>query len=150
MTTTANLSPAFVQLFDSEVHQAYQGNAVLQNVRRMRTGVVGNTENFPKIGKGQATPANSVQTWCRLIQRSHPCQLVCLDFCRIRKIAISSCKLKINFDELQRALAIVVGSAIGRRQDQIIIDAINAASRRFYRGKKSWSPQEMRRLVILM
>ena len=51
MTTTANLSPAFVQLFDSEVHQAYQGNAVLQNVCRMRTGVVGNTVNFPKIGK---------------------------------------------------------------------------------------------------
>ena len=58
MTTTANLSPAFVQLFDSEVHQAYQGNAVLQNVCRMRTGVVGNTVNFPKIGKGQATLRN--------------------------------------------------------------------------------------------
>ena len=34
---------------------------------------------------------------------------------------------KINFDE-RRELATVVGSAIGRRQDQIIIDAINAAS----------------------
>ena len=29
MTTRANLSPAFVQLFDAEVHQAYQGAAVL-------------------------------------------------------------------------------------------------------------------------
>ena len=54
MTTKANLSAAFVQLFDSEVHQAYQGSAQLQNVCRMRTGVVGNTVNFPKIGKGQA------------------------------------------------------------------------------------------------
>ena len=34
---------------------------------------------------------------------------------------------KINFDERQE-LAQVVGNAIGRREDQIIIDALNAAS----------------------
>ena len=63
MTTKANLSPAFVQLFDAEVHQAYQGAAVLTGAARTRTGVVGSTVNFPKVGKGQAsvrTPATDV------------------------------------------------------------------------------------------
>ena len=63
MTTQANLSPAFVQLFDAEVHQAYQSSAVLQGAARTRTGVVGSTVNFPKVGKGQAsvrTPATDV------------------------------------------------------------------------------------------
>ena len=48
MTTRANLSPAFTQLFEAEVHQAYQGSAVLTGAARTRTGVVGSTVNFPK------------------------------------------------------------------------------------------------------
>ena len=62
MTTQANLSPAFVQLFDAEVHQAYQSSAVLNGAARTRTGVVGSTVNFPTVGKGQAsvrTPATT-------------------------------------------------------------------------------------------
>ena len=63
MTTRANLSPAFTQLFEAEVHQAYQGAAVLTGAARTRTGVVGSTVNFPKVGKGQAsvrTPGTDV------------------------------------------------------------------------------------------
>ena len=52
MATT--LSPAFVKLFEAEVHQAYQGAAVLRNICRTRTGVVGNTAQFPKLGSGVA------------------------------------------------------------------------------------------------
>ena len=63
MTTRANLSPAFTQLFEAEVHQAYKGAAVLTGAARTRTGVVGSTVNFPKVGKGQAsvrTPGTDV------------------------------------------------------------------------------------------
>ena len=40
---STNLSPAFVQLFEAEVHQAYQGAAVLRGAARTRNGVTGDT-----------------------------------------------------------------------------------------------------------
>ena len=52
---STNLSPAFVQLFEAEVHQAYQGAAVLRGAARTRTGVTGDTVKFPKVGKGTAS-----------------------------------------------------------------------------------------------
>ena len=126
MTTSANLSPAFVQLFDSEVHQAYQGSAQLQNVCRMRTGVVGNTVNFPKIGKGQATLRNP-GTDVVPLNTSFTSVNVSMEDYNASEYSDIFLQTKINFDE-RRELAQVVGSSIGRRQDQIIIDAINAAT----------------------
>ena len=126
MTTKANLAAAFVQLFDSEVHQAYQGSAMLQNVCRMRTGVVGNTVNFPKIGKGQATLRNP-GTDVVPLNSSFTSVNVSMEDYSASEYSDIFLQTKINFDE-RRELAQVVGSAIGRRQDQIIIDAINAAS----------------------
>lgn len=126
MTTKANLSAAFVQLFDSEVHQAYQGSAQLQNVCRMRTGVVGNTVNFPKIGKGQATLRNPGTDVVPLNSSFTSVNVSMSDYSASEYSDIFL-QTKINFDE-RRELAQVVGSAIGRRQDQIIIDAINTAS----------------------
>ena len=126
MTTSANLSPAFVQLFDSEVHQAYQGSAQLQNVCRMRTGVVGNTVNFPKIGKGQATLRNP-GTDVVPLNTSFTSVNVSMEDYNASEYSDIFLQTKINFDE-RRELAQVVGSAIGRRQDQIIIDAIDTAT----------------------
>ena len=59
----STLSPAFVTLFESEVHQAYQATAKLRNVCRMRTGVEGSTAKFPKLAEGTAserTPSTPV------------------------------------------------------------------------------------------
>ena len=50
-----NITSAFVTLFDEEVKQAYQGEALLRGTMRTRSGVQGNTVKFPKIGKGVAT-----------------------------------------------------------------------------------------------
>jgi|TARA_B100001741_G_scaffold268475_1_gene235163 hypothetical protein len=123
---STNLSPAFVQLFEAEVHQAYQSSAVLRGAARTRTGVVGDTVKFPKVGKGTAsvrTPATDVvpinasfsQVSCSLSN------FVAAEYSDVFDQA------KVNFDERQE-LAQVVGNAIGRREDQIIIDALNAAS----------------------
>ena len=123
---STNLSPAFVQLFEAEVHQAYQSSAVLRGAARTRTGVVGDTVKFPKVGKGTAsvrTPATDVvpinasfsQVSCSLTN------FVAAEYSDVFD------QQKVNFDERQE-LAQVVGNAIGRREDQIIIDALNAAS----------------------
>ena len=123
---STNLSPAFVQLFEAEVHQAYQAAAVLRGAARTRTGVVGDTVKFPKVGKGQAserTPATEVVP----INASFS-QVSCTltDFVAAEYSDVFN-QAKVNFDERQE-LAQVVGNAIGRREDQIIIDALNAAS----------------------
>ena len=126
MTTQANLSPAFVQLFDAEVHQAYQSSAVLQGAARTRTGVVGSTVNFPKVGKGQAsvrTPATDVVPLNTAFS-SVSCSLTDYVAAEYSDIFLQQ---KINFDE-RRELAAVVGNAIGRRQDQIMLDALSTAT----------------------
>ena len=112
---STNLSPAFVQLFEAEVHQAYQSSAVLRGAARTRTGVVGDTVKFPKVGKGTAsvrTPATDVvpinasfsQVSCSLSN------FVAAEYSDVFDQA------KVNFDERQE-LAQVVGNAIGRRED---------------------------------
>ena len=126
MTTRANLSAAFVQLFEQEVHQAYQSSAVLTGAARTRTGVEGSTVNFPKVGKGQAsvrTPGTDVIPLNSTFS-SVSCTLT--DFAASEYSDIFN-QAKINFDE-RNELAQVVGNAIGRRQDQILLDAIAAAS----------------------
>ena len=123
---STGLSTAFIQLFDAEVKQAYQGTAQLQGVCRMRTGVEGNTVNFPTIGKGQAivrTPQTDV-TPLNTSFGTVSCSLT--DYVAAEYSDIFN-QQKVNFDE-RRELAQVVGSAIGRRQDQIILDALLAAS----------------------
>lgn len=123
---STGLSTAFIQLFDAEVKQAYQGTAMLQGTVRMRTGVEGNTVNFPSIGKGQAivrTPQTDV-TPLNTAFSTVSCTLT--DYVAAEYSDIFD-QQKVNFDE-RRELAQVVGSAIGRRQDQIILDALAGAS----------------------
>jgi len=123
---STNLSPAFVQLFEAEVHQAYQGAAVLRGAGRTRTGVTGDTVKFPKVGKGTAS-LRVPQTTVTPINASFSSVAVSMqDFVAAEYSDIFN-QQKVNFDERQE-LAQVVGNAIGRREDQIIIDALNAAS----------------------
>ena len=123
---STNLSPAFVQLFEAEVHSAYQGAAVLRGAARTRTGVVGDTVKFPKVGKGSAS-VRTPQTDVVPINGSFSSVSVSLtDFVAAEYSDVFN-QAKVNFDERQE-LAQLVGNAIGRREDQIIIDALDAAS----------------------
>tara|TARA_A100001011_G_scaffold198521_1_gene206795 strand:- start:1254 stop:2114 length:861 start_codon:yes stop_codon:yes gene_type:complete len=124
MATT--LSPAFVTLFEAEVHQAYQASAMLRNVCRMRTGVEGSTAKFPSLAKGTATertPSTDVVPLNGVFSTS---TATLLDYVASEYSDIFN-QAKINFDERQE-LAQLVGSAIGRREDQIILDALTAAT----------------------
>ena len=50
-----DVSPAFVELFESEVHQAYQEEGdKLAGTVRTKTGVTGTSVHFPIYGKGAA------------------------------------------------------------------------------------------------
>ena len=123
---STGLSTAFIQLFDAEVKQAYQGTSQLAGTVRTRTGVEGSTVNFPSVGKGAAvvrTPQTDVVP-LNTAFATVSCSLS--DYIAAEYSDIFN-QQKVNFDERQE-LAQVVGSAIGRRQDQIILDAVAAAS----------------------
>ena len=123
---STNLSPAFTQLFEAEVHQAYQGAAVLRGAARTRTGVVGDTVKFPKVGKGSASVRTPSTDVVPINGEFSQVSISLTDFVAAEYSDVFN-QAKINFDERQE-LAQLVGNAIGRREDQIIIDALNAAS----------------------
>ena len=121
-----SISNAFVTLFDTEVKQAYQADAVLRNTVRLRTGVTASTHKFPKIGAGVAqvrvpqtdvTPLNVTYSQATVTLTDY----IAAEYSDIFNQA------KVNFDERQE-LVQVVAKAIGRRSDQMIIDALAASS----------------------
>jgi N4-gp56 family major capsid protein len=121
-----SLSNAFVTLFDAEVKQAYQGKAMLVGAVRQRRGVEGSTVKFPKVGKGVATVRISQADVTPLNVAFSNVTCTLSDFNAAEYSDIFS-QAKVNFDERQE-LVQVLGNAIGRRQDQLILDALTAAS----------------------
>jgi hypothetical protein len=121
-----NLSAAYIAQFDAEVKQAYQATSQLRGTVRTRTGVIGSTHRFPKMSKGAATPHVPQSDVTPLgIAHSHAtATLTDWDAPEYTDIFMQQ---KVNFDE-RRELVQVVSAAIGRRYDQIIIDAMIAAS----------------------
>jgi hypothetical protein len=121
-----SLSNAFVTLFDAEVKQAYQGKAMLVPAVRQRRGVEGSTVKFPKVGKGVATVRVPQSDVTPLNVGFSSVTLTLADYNAAEYSDIFS-QAKVNFDERQELVQVVAG-AMGRRQDQMILDALNASS----------------------
>jgi hypothetical protein len=121
-----SISNAFVTLFDSEVKQAYQAQRALAGITRERTNVEGSTVKFPKIGKGTAsvripqtdvTPLNVTYSQVTATMTDY----IAAEYSDIFH------QQRVNFNERQELVQVVSG-AIGRRMDQVVLDALAAAS----------------------
>lgn len=121
-----SITNAFVTLFDEEVKQAYQGEALLRGTMRSRSGVQGNTVKFPKIGKGVATVRVPQTDVTPLNVTYSQVTATMTDYIAAEYSDIFH-QTHVNFDE-RRELVQVVSKSIARRMDQICIDALNAAS----------------------
>ena len=121
-----NVSTAFVDLFDSEVKQAYQAESVLRGTMRTRTGVAGNTVKFPTIGKGVAT-LRVPQTDVTPLNVTYDQVTATMEDYIAAEYSDIFQQSHINFDE-RSELVQVVSKSIARRMDQIMIDALNAAT----------------------
>jgi hypothetical protein len=121
-----SITNAFVTLFDEEVKQAYQGEALLRGTMRTRTGVQGNTVKFPKIGKGVATVRVPQTDVTPLNVTYSQVTATMTDYIAAEYSDIFH-QSHVNFDE-RRELVQVVSKSIARRMDQLCIDALNAAS----------------------
>ena len=123
---SVNISTAFTTLFDSEVKQAYQGQRLLAGVTRERTGVQGNTVKFPKIGKGSATIRVPQTDVVPLNVTYSQVTATMEDFIAAEYSDIFD-QSHVNFSERQELVQVVSG-AIARRMDQVVLDALTAAS----------------------
>ena len=121
-----SITNAFVTLFDEEVKQAYQGEALLRGTMRTRTGVQGNTVKFPKIGKGVAT-VRVPQTDVTPLNVTYSQVTATMSDYIAAEYSDIFHQSHVNFDEL-RELVQVVSKAIARRMDQLCIDALDAAA----------------------
>ena len=119
------LNNAFVTLFATEVKQAYQASAVLVPAVRQRRGVEGSTAKFPKVGKGVAS-ARIPQTDVTPLNVDFSQVTVTMEDWNAAEYSDIFMQQKVNFDERQE-LVKVLANAIGRRQDQLVIDALEAS-----------------------
>ena len=121
-----SLSNAFVTLFDAEVKQAYQGVAKLVPAVRQRRGVEGSTVKFPKVGKGIAT-ARVPQSDVTPMNVGFSTVTATMQDWNAAEYSDIFSQAKVNFDE-RNELVKVVANAIGRRQDQLILNALAGSS----------------------
>ncbi len=119
---SVSLSNAFVTLFDAEVKQAYQAKAMLVGAVRQRRGVEGSTVKFPKVGRGVASP-RIAQTDVTPMNVGFGTVTCTLQDWNAAEYSDIFSQAKVNFDE-RNELVQVVANAMGRRQDQLILDAL--------------------------
>ena len=112
-------------LFDSEVKQAYQGQRALAGLTRERS-VEGSIVKFPTIGKGTASIRVPQTDVTPMSVSYNSVQATMQDFIAAEYSDIFN-QAKINFQD-RAELVQVVGGAIGRRMDQVVLDALTAAS----------------------
>lgn len=119
-----SLTDNAIAQFDAEVKQAYQSGGSLRVTTRVKTGVVGSTHRFPKFGKGLATP-RLPQTDVIPMNVQQDSVTATIEDWNAPEYTDIFDQQKVNYSE-RAELAMTIANAIGRREDQLIIDAIEA------------------------
>ena len=124
---STQVSEAFIKQFEADVHLAYQQNgSKLKNTVRYKNNVKGSSTVFQKVGKGSA----SVKARHGLVP------VMSLDHspveCELRDYYAGDWvdaldELKLSIDE-RRVIANAGAYALGRKTDELIINALNQAS----------------------
>ncbi len=119
-----NLTNAAVIAFDNEVKHEYQGMQTLRNCVSLRTNVVGESYKFTRMGKGLANQ-KATQADVTPMDISHARQTATMQNWNAPEYTDIFDQAEVNFDE-RSELAQTIAKAIGRREDQIVIDALAA------------------------
>lgn len=124
---SVTIDQAFIKQFEREVHEAYQrqGSKLRQTVRNI-TNVNGNTAVFQKVGKGTAS-TKSTHGMVPVMNLAHSAIEVTMQDYYAGDWVDRLDELKINIDERQ-VIANAGAHALGRKTDELIINALNTAS----------------------
>jgi len=120
------LSSVAVTEFDSMVKQAYQGMGMLKGTVTMRNNVVADTYKFRKMGKGLANQ-KSTSDLVTPMDVNHDLATATLQNWNAPEYTDIFDQAEVNFDEKQE-LAEAIAGALGRRFDQLVIDAMDAST----------------------
>ena len=118
------LSSVAVTEFDSLVKHAYQNAGLLKGAVTVRNNVVGDTYKFRNMGKGLANQ-KSTSDLVTPMDISHDFAIATLSNWNAPEYTDMFDAQTVNFDEKQE-LASTIASSLGRRCDQLIIDAMDA------------------------
>ena len=121
------LSSVAVEQFDTEVKHAYQGGAKLKGTCTVRNGVVGDSYDFRKMGKGMAQERTAPSADAVPMNIDHSVQVAVLSDWDAPEYTDIFNDAEVNFDEVQE-LGQTIAQALGRRDDQICIDAMKGGT----------------------
>ncbi len=120
------LSSVAVTEFDSMVKQAYQGMGMLKPAVTQRNNVIGDTYKFRRMGKGLANQ-KSTSDLVTPMDVTHEFKTATLTNWNAPEYTDMFDAKDVNFDEKQE-LANTIAGALGRRCDQLVIDAMDAST----------------------
>jgi hypothetical protein len=118
---------AAIAAFDTEVKLVYQGEGVLRNTVRVKSGVTGQQYAFRKMGAGMAYQQTSSAEAITPNDTSHSKIFATLTNWRIGDYTDLFDQAETNIDE-RMELAKSFAKSIGRAEDQLIINALNTAT----------------------
>ena len=113
--------------FDSMVKHAYQGSSKLRSTVEYRGNVVGDTYKFRLMGKGQGHQRTGSSSLVVPMDITHSLPTATLADWEHPEYTDIFDAASVNFDE-QRQLTQTIGKAMGRTEDQIIIDTVVAGT----------------------
>lgn len=117
---------AAIASYDESVKLAYQGASVLRPTVRLKTGVTGQSHFFQKMGQGVATQHTSHEL-ITPADYSHSKVACTLSNWRIGDYTDMFDQAETTVDE-RADLAKSNAMALGRAEDQLVIDALDAAT----------------------
>ena len=121
------LNAIAVTQFDTMTKHDYQSYGVLRGTVRVRNNVVGNKATFNKMGKGSATQRTAPSSDAIAMNVGHSYVEATLTDWEANDYSDIFAQKEVLIDEVQE-LAGTIRGAIGRRRDQILIDAMTAGS----------------------
>ena len=120
------LSSVAVQEFDSMVKHAFQGMGLLKGSCTVRNNVEGDQYKFRRMTKGLANQ-KSTSDLVTPMDIDHEFKVATLSNWNAPEYTDIFDAQEVNFDEKQE-LAYTIAGALGRRCDQLIIDAMDAST----------------------
>ena len=124
---SVSIEQGFVKQFEADVHLAYQQMSTkLRSTIRSKSGVVGASTTFQKVGKGIASTKSRHGIVPVMNLNHEPVECLLQDYYAGDWVDALD-ELKINIDE-RRVVASAGAYALGRKTDELIVDAMNKST----------------------
>ena len=124
---SVSIDNVFVKQFEADVHLAYQQMGTkLRSTVRSKSGVIGASTTFQKVGRGTASTKSRHGIVPVMNLNHEPVECLLMDYYAGDWVD-SLDELKTNIDE-RRVVASAGAYALGRKTDELIISAMNTAT----------------------